>query len=96
MDVSLLSETGAKVYEILKNDLTQEPAVGVNIKIPHNPALNQLASRSPTYFQLNKFEGAIRFTVERAEGESARYTGEVKFTAEAMMLGNTQWFHLVG
>jgi hypothetical protein len=95
IDVSLLSETGAKVHEILQNDLTAEAVVAKNIKIPQT-ALNQLASRSPTYFQLSKFEGALRFTVERAEGERALYTGEVKFTAESMMLGNTMWFHLVG
>ena len=95
IDVSLLSETGAKVYEILENNLTGEAIVGKNIKIPHT-ALTQLASRSPTYFQLSKFEGAVRFTVERAEGEKALYTGEVKFTAESRMLGNTMWFHLTG
>jgi hypothetical protein len=95
IDVTLLSETGAKVHDILKNDPTGEAVVGKNIKIPHT-ALNQLASRSPTYFQLGKFEGAVRFTVERAEGEKALYTGEIKFTAENMMLGSTKWYHLVG
>jgi len=95
ISVSLLSETGAKVHDILKNDLTAEVVSAKNIKIPH-PALNQLAARSPTYFQLSKFDGAIQFTVERADGEEALYTGELKFTAESTMLGNTMWFHLVG
>lgn len=95
ISVSLLSDTGAKVHQILKNDLTAEVVSAQNIKIPHS-ALNQLAARSPTYFQLSKFEGAVRFTVERVDGERTLYTGEVKFTAESMMLGNTMWFHLVG
>jgi hypothetical protein len=72
-----------------------EPVVAQNVPIPHT-ALNKLAAKSPTYLQLSKFEGAVQFTVERADSDGLRYTGEVKFTAENIFLGNSRWFDLVG
>jgi hypothetical protein len=96
IEVSLLSESGAKVYEFPFNlGLFSKPVRGQNIPIPHS-ALNQAAGASSTYGPDGNFTGAIQFTVERAEGEQVRYTGEVKFTASDIMLGNTRWFHLVG
>ena len=95
LDVGLFSDSGAKVCDIVKWDLTGEAVAGRSVIIP-NSGLNQIASGSPSYFQLGRFAGAVRFTVERAEGENVRYTGEVKFTAQTTMLGNAQWYHLVG
>jgi hypothetical protein len=96
LEVSLLSDTGAKVHEFpVQMNAFSDPVVAQNVPIPHS-VLVQLAKTSPTYFQFERFEGAVRYTVERDGDSPVKFTGEVKFSASATTLGNTRWFHLVG
>ena len=96
IEVSLLSQAGARFYEFPFNlGLSDEPGVARNVPIPHSE-LVKLANSSETFFQLQRFEGGLKFTVERADGDPVRCTDEIKFTAGTCTLGNTQWFHLVG
>lgn len=96
LEVSLLSNTGAKVYEFpFQMNAFRDPVVGQNVPIPHS-ALVQLANIRPTYFQFETFEGALRYTVEREGDSPVRFTGEVKFSASMTTVGNARWFHLVG
>lgn len=96
IEAALLSLTGAKVQDIfVPQPPFNEPATNKEIPILHS-ALNELAGNSSSYFQFQKFEGIVKYTVEKSEGIPVRVTGEVKFSAGTVILGNTQWYHLVG
>jgi hypothetical protein len=96
LSVSLLSHAGAKVYDFpFQISVFGDSVVGKNFPIAHH-ALCQLANNSLTYQQSETFEGAIRYTVERDEDDPIKFSEDLKFSANVIMLGPTRWFHLVG
>jgi hypothetical protein len=97
LTASIHTITGAKLGDLPGGvpGIEREAAVGTLLYIPYN-RLVQLSQISPSFQQHETFEGLLRFTVERAEGEPVQYSGEVKFSAVITVLGNTRWFHLIG
>jgi hypothetical protein len=92
-EVYLLSDSGARVYKFPQT--WGCPCVAINVAVPHR-ALTELAGKSVTYGVHGWFDGILEYTIEKVGEDPIPYTGELKFRATTMMLGNTQWFDLAG
>lgn len=91
-EVSLVSQSGAKIYEY--------PApigmstTGFRVLITH-ASLNLITSNNPQFFQTETFDGGIRYRAKR-EHDGVEYTGDIKFHGQRVILHNTCFYKLSG
>lgn len=77
LEVSLLSSKGAKLLDYpMKDSWLSSTSFG--FEIPHG-SLNTVAEISPTFFQDETFDGALRFKVQLDGKDPITYVGEIPF-----------------
>lgn len=93
VEIALIGPTGAKLHEysISKN----LASTGFRVPIPGD-SINKITMNNQQFFQIETFDGGIRYTVQRETKDNTRYTGEVPFHGERAMVNNTCFYKLLG
>lgn len=94
IEVSLLSQSGAKIFEYPMN----KPcgcSTGFGVPITHE-SLVLIANSSQTFAQRGYFDAQLRYRVSLETGEASDYVGELPFHAEQVFVSNTCFFRLAG
>lgn len=94
LEVSLLSPSGAKIFDYPMN----KPlgcSTGFLVPITHE-SLNLIANVTQTFFQHSYFDAKLRYRVSLENGDAADTTAEVPFRAQQVTVQNTCYYKLTG
>lgn len=94
LEVSLMSSTGAKVFDYPMN----KPigcSTGFGVPITQE-SLNMIANSSQTFFQHSYFDATFRYRATLESGDGSEFTGELPFRAQQTFVANTCFYKLTG